>query len=152
MHDIFFTLAALSLGDLLLGDSFSLKINLPVVAALLTVVGYSLNDTIVIFDRIRENMRDARRDANYPELVNHSINQTLSRTLLTSLTTFVVVVILFVFGGEALHSFAFALCVGVLVGTYSSIFVASPALIRLQEQARQRREQVIAEAALAKKS
>ena len=152
VHDIFFTLAALSLGDLLLGDSFSLKINLPVVAALLTVVGYSLNDTIVIFDRIRENMRDARRDANYPELVNHSINQTLSRTLLTSLTTFVVVVILFVFGGEALHSFAFALCVGVLVGTYSSIFVASPALIRLQEQARQRREQVIAEAALAKKS
>ena len=152
VHDICFTLGALALGDFLLGDALSLKINLPVVAALLTVVGYSLNDTIVIFDRIRENLRDARRDADYVELVNKSINQTLSRTILTSLTTFVVVVILLVFGGEALHSFAFALCVGVLIGTYSSIFVASPTLIRLQEAARRRIEKARVETALAKKA
>lgn len=152
VHDICFTLGALALADFLFGDALSLKINLPVVAALLTVVGYSLNDTIVIFDRIRENLRDARRDADYVQLVNQSINQTLSRTILTSLTTFVVVVILLVFGGEALHSFAFALCVGVLIGTYSSIFVASPTLIRLQEAARRRIEKARLETALAKKA
>ena len=152
VHDICFTLGALALADFFIGDLISLKINLPVVAALLTVVGYSLNDTIVIFDRIRENLRDARRDADYVELVNQSINQTLSRTVLTSLTTFVVVTILLIFGGEALHSFAFALCIGVLVGTYSSIFVASPTLIRLQEAARRRIEKARVESALAKKA
>ena len=150
LHDILFTLGALAVGDFLLGDMLSLKINLPVVAALLTVVGYSLNDTIVIFDRIRENLVDARRDVNYPDIVNRSINQTLARTLLTSMTTFLVVAILLTYGGEGLHAFAFALCIGVLVGTYSSIFVASPTLIHLQEKARIRREQVIAEAAIKK--
>ncbi len=148
VHDILFTLGAMAVGDYLLGDMLNLKINLPVVAALLTVVGYSLNDTIVIFDRIRENMVDTRRDANYNDIVNKSINQTLSRTLLTSLTTFLVVLILLIFGGEGLQAFSFALCAGIIVGTYSSIFVASPALVHFQEKARIRREQSLAEAAL----
>ncbi len=148
VHDILFTLGAMAVGDYLLGDMLNLKINLPVVAALLTVVGYSLNDTIVIFDRIRENLVDTRRDANYNDIVNKSINQTLSRTLLTSLTTFLVVVILLIFGGEGLQAFSFALCAGIIVGTYSSIFVASPALVHFQEKARIRREQSLAEAAL----
>lgn len=148
VHDILFTLGAMAVGDYLLGDMLNLKINLPVVAALLTVVGYSLNDTIVIFDRIRENMVDTRRDANYNDIVNKSINQTLSRTLLTSLTTFLVVLILLIFGGEGLQAFSFALCAGIIVGTYSSIFVASPALVHFQEKARMRREQSLAEAAL----
>jgi SecD/SecF fusion protein len=148
VHDILFTLGAMAVGDFLLGDMLHLKINLPVVAALLTVVGYSLNDTIVIFDRIRENMVDIRRDANYNDIVNKSINQTLSRTLLTSLTTFLVVAILLVFGGEGLQAFSFALCAGIIVGTYSSIFVASPTLVHFQEKARMRREQSLAEAAL----
>jgi len=150
VHDILFTLGAIAVGDYLLGDFLSLKINLPVVAALLTVVGYSLNDTIVIFDRIRENLVDTRRDVDYAEVVNKSVNQTLSRTLLTSLTTFLVVLILLVYGGEGLHAFAFALCIGVIVGTYSSIFVASPALVHFQEKARMRREAVIADAAMKK--
>ncbi len=148
VHDILFTLGAMAVGDYLLGDMLNLKINLPVVAALLTVVGYSLNDTIVIFDRIRENLVDTRRDANYNDIVNKSINQTLSRTLLTSLTTFLVVLILLIFGGEGLQAFSFALCAGIIVGTYSSIFVASPALVHFQEKARIRREQSLAEAAL----
>jgi len=148
VHDILFTLGAMAVGDYLLGDMLNLKINLPVVAALLTVVGYSLNDTIVIFDRIRENMVDIRRDANYNDIVNKSINQTLSRTLLTSLTTFLVVSILLIFGGDGLQAFSFALCAGIVVGTYSSIFVASPALVHFQEKARMRREQSLAEAAL----
>jgi SecD/SecF fusion protein len=148
VHDILFTLGAMAVGDYLLGDMLNLKINLPVVAALLTVVGYSLNDTIVIFDRIRENLVDTRRDANYNDIVNKSINQTLSRTLLTSLTTFLVVSILLIFGGDGLQAFSFALCAGIVVGTYSSIFVASPALVHFQEKARMRREQSLAEAAL----
>ncbi len=152
VHDILFTLGAIAVADFFIGDLLSLKINLPVVAALLTVVGYSLNDTIVIFDRIRENLTDARRDVNYVNVVNKSVNQTLSRTILTSLTTFIVVTILLVVGGEALHAFSFALCVGVLVGTYSSIFVASPALIHFQEKARARREQAILEAGLKRTS
>lgn len=148
VHDILFTLGAMAVGDYLLGDMLNLKINLPVVAALLTVVGYSLNDTIVIFDRIRENLVDTRRDANYNDIVNKSINQTLSRTLLTSLTTFLVVLILLIFGGEGLQAFSFALCAGIIVGTYSSIFIASPALVHFQEKARMRHEQSLAEAAL----
>ncbi|MEM7263627.1 MAG: protein translocase subunit SecD, partial [Planctomycetota bacterium] len=149
VHDIAFTLGALAVGDLLFGSFLNLKINLPVVAALLTVVGYSLNDTIVIFDRIRENVGGKKRNVDHEKVVNTSINQTLSRTLLTSVTTFVVVTILLIWGGEALHGFAFALCVGVLVGTYSSIYVASPALINFQERADKRREAVLAEAAAA---
>ncbi len=146
VHDILFTLGAIAVGDYLIGDLLNLKINLPVVAALLTVVGYSLNDTIVIFDRIRENLVGSRRDVDYVSVVNSSVNQTLSRTILTSVTTFIVVLILLLIGGEALHAFSYALCIGVLVGTYSSIFVASPSLVYLQEKARMRREKHIAEA------
>ncbi len=104
------------------------EITLPVVAALLMIIGYSLNDTIVVFDRIRENMRLLRRE-NFARIVDRSINQTLSRTILTSLTTFIVVVSLFILGGEVINDFAFAILIGIVVGTYSSIFVASPILV-----------------------
>jgi SecD/SecF fusion protein len=104
------------------------EISLPVVAALLTIVGYSLNDTIVVFDRIRENLK-TMRGKRYSEIINASINQTLSRTLLTSLTTLVVVLSLYLLGGVVIHDFAFAMLIGVIAGTYSSIFVASPILV-----------------------
>lgn len=119
-HDVLITVGFFSLLDK--------PFNLPIVAALLTIVGYSLNDTIIVFDRIRENMHGQRRE-QFADTVNLSINQTLSRTVLTSGTTLVVVLALFVFGGEVIHDFAFALLVGIIVGTYSSIFVASPLLV-----------------------
>jgi preprotein translocase subunit SecF len=119
-HDVMITVGALSLTD----KEFSL----PVLAALLTIVGYSLNDTIVVYDRIRENMRRMSREA-YDKVVNISINETLSRTILTSGTTLIVIVILFLMGGGVIHDFSFALLVGIIVGTYSSIFVASPLVV-----------------------
>ena len=119
-HDVIITLGLFSL--------FDKEISLTVVAALLTLVGYSMNDTIVIFDRIRENIKIMRRE-NFNALVNGSINQTLSRTVLTSGLTFVTAVALFVFGGQVLNGFSFALVAGIIVGTYSSIFIASPILI-----------------------
>ena len=132
VHDVLITLGVLALSayvapylGFLKVDPF--KIGLPVLAAFLTIIGYSLNDTIVVFDRIREVKGKAPRLTR--EMVNLSINQTLSRTLLTSLTTLIVVVILYFGGGQGIHAFAFALVVGVLVGTYSSVFVASPALL-----------------------
>ncbi|KAA5543172.1 protein translocase subunit SecD [Roseiconus nitratireducens] len=134
IHDVLITLGAIAISyyvadalGFLLIDPF--KISLTVVAALLTIIGYSLNDTIVVFDRIRETKGKAPRLTS--EMINSSINQTLSRTLLTSLTTLIVVLLLYAFGGEGIHAFAFALVVGVLVGTYSSIFVASPILYYL---------------------
>ena len=134
IHDVTIVLGAIAISHYISGslgflgiDSF--KISLEVVAALLTVIGYSLNDTIVVFDRIRE-VRGKRKDIT-AEIINTSISQTLSRTILTSLTTFIVVFILFCFGGDAIHGFAFALTIGVIVGTYSSIFIASPALLWL---------------------
>jgi preprotein translocase subunit SecF len=99
-----------------------------VIAALLTLVGYSMNDTIVVFDRIRENVRVSKRE-NFLDLVNRSINQTLSRTILTSGLTFLAVLSLYLFGGEVINGFAFALVVGVVIGTYSSIAIASPVLV-----------------------
>ncbi|MDD4202504.1 MAG: protein translocase subunit SecD [Candidatus Omnitrophica bacterium] len=120
LHDIGICLGLLSLTGR--------EISTPVIAALLTIVGYSINDTIVVFDRIRED-RKLMRKASYAEIINASINQTLSRTLLTSLTTFAVVIALFLFGGEVINDFAFVLMVGVVVGTYSSIFIASPILL-----------------------
>lgn len=134
LHDVLITLGAIAvsywladaLGFLLI-DPF--KISLTVVAALLTIIGYSLNDTIVVFDRIRETKGKAPRLT--ADMINSSINQTLSRTLLTSLTTLLVVTLLYALGGEGIHAFAFALVVGVVVGTYSSIFVASPILLYL---------------------
>jgi len=111
---------------------FNKEISLTVIAAILTLVGYSMNDTIVVFDRIRENLRLSRREG-LTEVVNRSINQTLSRTVLTSGLTFLTVLALFVFGGEVLHGFSFALVVGILIGTYSSIAVAAPMLVAYQD-------------------
>lgn len=120
IHDVLITIGIFSL----LNKEFDLTI----VAALLTIIGYSLNDTIIVFDRIRENLR-AKISSSLARTINVSINQTLSRTLLTSGTTLVVVVCLFLFGGGVIHDFAFALLVGIVVGTYSSIYVASPILL-----------------------
>jgi len=120
VHDVLITIGVFSV--------FGKEFTLPVVAALLTIIGYSLNDTIVVYDRIRENMRKSPKD-NLAGVVNSSINQTLSRTILTSGTTLFVVLCLFFFGGEVIHDFSFALLVGILVGTYSSIYIASPILL-----------------------
>ena len=107
------------------------EIDLTVIAAILTLIGYSMNDTIVVFDRIRENLAIARRHS-LAEVVNRSINQTLSRTVLTSGLTFLTVLSLYLFGGAALNGFSFALVVGILIGTYSSIAVAAPMLVAYQ--------------------
>ncbi|MGB8028644.1 MAG: protein translocase subunit SecF [Terracidiphilus sp.] len=109
------------------------EISLTVIAAILTLVGYSMNDTIVVFDRIRENLRISRREG-LTDLVNRSINQTLSRTVLTSGLTFLTVLALFIFGGPVLNDFSFALVVGILIGTYSSIAIAAPMLVAWQER------------------
>jgi preprotein translocase subunit SecF len=119
-HDTIITIGLFSL--------FNYQISLTVVAALLTLVGYSMNDTIVVFDRIRENLKLVRRES-LTNVINLSVNQTLSRTILTSGLTFLTAISLFLFGGQVLHSFAFALVVGIIVGTYSSIFIASPILV-----------------------
>ena len=108
------------------------EISLTVIAAILTLVGYSMNDTIVVFDRIRENLRLSRRES-LPDVVNRSINQTLSRTVLTSGLTFLTVLSLYIFGGRVLHGFSFALVVGIVIGTYSSIAVAAPMLVAWQQ-------------------
>lgn len=131
LHDVAVVLGVIAITHYLpnLFGLESFKISLAVVAAVLTVIGYSLNDTIVVFDRIRE-VRGKRQEIT-ADIINTSISQTLSRTLLTSLTTFIVVFILYCFGGDAIHSFAFTLVIGVIVGTYSSIFIASPALLWL---------------------
>jgi preprotein translocase subunit SecF len=106
------------------------EFDLPVLAAVLAVIGYSLNDTIVVYDRIRENFRKMRK-GEAVEIINSSLNQTLSRTLVTSMTTLLVLIALFVFGGEIIHGFALALIVGVVVGTYSSIYVAGSTIIMM---------------------
>jgi preprotein translocase subunit SecF len=119
-HDVLITIGLFSL--------FNREITLSVIAALLTLVGYSMNDTIVVFDRVRENLPSSKR-GNFMDLVNLSINQTLSRTILTSGLTFLAVLSLYLFGGDVIHGFAFAMVVGVLIGTYSSIAIASPILV-----------------------
>ena len=106
---------------------FQVEVNLATIAAFLTIVGYSLNDTIVIYDRIRENLKLERRKTVF-EVINHSVNQSLSRTLNTSITTFIPVIILFLFGGSVLRGFSLALLIGVIVGTYSSMYIANPIL------------------------
>ena len=123
IHDVLITLGVFSL--------LAYEINLSIIAAFLTIVGYSLNDTIVIFDRIRENMKTLKRDSVIA-IVNRSINESLSRTIITSMTTLFVVFTLYLFGGEVIHYFSFALIIGVLVGTYSSIFVASFLVVYMQ--------------------
>jgi preprotein translocase subunit SecF len=120
VHDVTLTLGVFSLLDL--------EISLSIIAAFLTIIGYSLNDTIVVFDRIRENMR-LRRKESYRDVINRSINECLSRTVLTSVTTFMVSFTLWLLGGPVIHDFAFALTFGVVVGTYSSMFIASPILV-----------------------
>ncbi len=120
IHDIIITVGALSL--------FNKEITLTIIAALLTIVGYSINDTIVIYDRIRENMRKGLKK-DLGEVMNISINETLGRTILTSFTVFVVLVILFLMGGDVIHDFAFAMLVGVISGVYSTVYIASPLVL-----------------------
>jgi len=122
-HDIIIALGAISL--------FSIEVNLDILAAVLTLLGYSLNDTIIVFDRIRESVQSSKEDV-LEKLVNESVSKTLSRTTLTSLTTFFVVATLYIFGGEIINGFAFTMLVGIIVGTYSSIFVASSFLVQLK--------------------
>ena len=125
IHDVLITLGVFSLLDY--------EINLSIVAAFLTIVGYSLNDTIVVFDRIRENIpKYLKKTLN--DVVNLSLNETLNRTVITSLTTMMVVVILFVWGGKVINLFAFALIVGIFIGTYSSLFVASPVMVFFEKR------------------
>ena len=123
IHDVTITVGLFSI--------FDKEFTLPIVAALLTIIGYSLNDTIIVFDRIRENLRKYHRES-MATILNKSVNETLSRTLLTSMTTLVVVIALFVLGGGIIHDFSFALLIGVLIGTYSSVYVASPILLAWQ--------------------
>ena len=119
LHDVVIALGVFAI--------FQVEVNLATIAAFLTIVGYSLNDTIVIYDRIRENLKIERRRSIF-EIINHSVNQSLSRTLNTSITTFIPVIILFLFGGSVLRGFSLALLIGVIVGTYSSMYIANPIL------------------------
>jgi len=129
IHDVTITVGIFSI--------FDKEFTLPIIAALLTIIGYSLNDTIIVYDRIRENLRKHHKNPlNF--IINRSVNETLSRTILTSVTTLVVVLALFLLGGGIIHDFAFALIVGVLVGTYSSIYVASPILLAWQARGRKK--------------
>jgi len=125
IHDVTITVGLFSI--------FDKEFTLPIIAALLTIIGYSLNDTIIVFDRIRENLRKHHKK-RLDFILNKSINETLGRTILTSVTTLIVLVTLFVFGGGIIHDFAFAMIIGVLIGTYSSIFVASPILLAWQKR------------------
>lgn len=126
VHDILLTLALISV--------LQLEVALPTVAAVLTIVGYSLNDTIVIFDRIRENLTIAGRRADFMATLNRSINETLPRTVITSATTLVTLLALFLFGGSVIRDFTLIMIVGIVLGTYSSIFVASPALLMIEKR------------------
>lgn len=122
-HDVTIALGAIAL--------FNIEVNLDILAAILTILGYSLNDTIIVFDRIREGVQTSK-ETILEKVVNESVSRTLSRTTLTSLTTFFVVITLFLFGGEIIHGFAFTMLVGVIVGTYSSIFIAASFLVQLK--------------------
>jgi preprotein translocase SecF subunit len=127
MHDILITLGFLA--------AFRVDIALPTVAAILTIVGYSLNDTIVVFDRIRENLgKKGARKLDQIELINRSINETLPRTVLTSVTTLVVLLALLLVGPAVIRDFSLVLILGIVIGTYSSIFVASPALVEIRRR------------------
>jgi len=120
VHDVMITLGVLSL--------FNIDFSLSSIAAILTIAGYSINDSVVIFDRIRENLRKYKK-LELPDLFNLSINNTLSRTIITSLTTLIALICLYIFGGQAIKPFAFAMIIGVMIGTYSSIFIAVPTLL-----------------------
>mgnify|MGYP001473406172 CR=1 len=135
-HDVIITLGVFSAVKGMVG--FSLQIDQTIIAAFLAIVGYSLNDTVVVFDRIRE-YTGLFKSESYDMVVNKSINNTLSRTIITSGTTLFVVTVLFIFGGEVLRGFAFALIIGIVVGTYSSVFVASPLVLELRNRFGKRR-------------
>jgi SecD/SecF fusion protein len=125
-HDILFVLTFFSLlKDVM---PFNMDIDQAIIAALLTVAGYSMNDTVVVFDRIREYLNINKRSAMAPT-INEAINKTLSRTVITSLTIFMVILVLFIFGGQPIKGFAFAMLIGIVIGTYSSIFVATPLVV-----------------------
>ena len=123
IHDVLITMGIFSL--------IGLEVNLSIVAAILTIVGYSMNDTVVIFDRVRENLKK-HIDLKIFDLTNLSINETLSRTIITSVTTLLALLSIFLFGGEILKGFSFAMILGVILGTYSSIFIANPILVNLK--------------------
>ncbi len=131
IHDVLITLGVFSI--------LNFEIDLSIVAAFLTIVGYSLNDTIVVFDRIRENMTKMDKKDTLENVVNKSLNETLSRTVITSLTTLMVVFILYFIGGEVIRYFSFALIIGVMIGTYSSLFVASPVMLDLEIRSKQKK-------------
>jgi preprotein translocase SecF subunit len=121
-HDVIITIGIFSI--------FDIEISAPIIAAVLTIVGYSLNDTIVVYDRIRENIKTSKKSPDeLAGTVNSSINEVLSRTIVTSGTTLIVVLVLYFFGGEVLRTFALALIIGIFIGTYSSIFIASPIVV-----------------------
>lgn len=134
VHDVTLTLGLFSLLSGIV--PFSLQIDQGIIAAFLTIVGYSLNDTVVVFDRVRE-YTNLFKTESFPTIMNKSINATLSRTVVTSITTLIVVTILFIFGSEVLRGFSFALIFGVIIGTYSSIFVASPTVVELNRRLEQ---------------
>jgi len=126
IHDVVITIGIFSV--------LNLDFSLPVLAALLTIIGYSLNDTIIVFDRVRENIKGAKPTDSLLDLFNRSVNETLSRTILTSGLTFIVVLALYFLGGEIIHNFAFAMLVGIVVGTYSSIYIASPIVLLAEKK------------------
>jgi SecD/SecF fusion protein len=127
VHDVLMVISLYAIGGLF---GLNLEIDQVFIAAILTVIGYSINDTVVVFDRIREVFADHKTD-DVKVAINEAINETLSRTVITALTTFIVVLILLIFGGEVLRGFSYALTIGVLFGTYSSIFIASPIVLDL---------------------
>jgi len=133
IHDVLITIGVISITNT--------EFDLTIVAALLTIVGYSINDTIVVYDRIRENLKNMRRES-YATIINKSINETLSRTILTSFTVFMVAVILLLFGGEVIHGFSLAMVVGVVAGTYSSIYIASPIVLFWEERPSKRLSEI----------
>lgn len=120
LHDIVITIGAISL--------FEIDVNIETIAAILTILGYSIHDTIIVFDRVREHIKDSK-ESNFREIINEAVTRTLSRTILTSLTVFFVILTLYIFGGEIMHGFSFPMLVGVVVGTYSSVFVAAQLVI-----------------------
>ena len=144
-HDIMMAVGVAAFTDHFFSGVFPVKINLTEVAAILTIIGFSINDTIVIFDRIRENLQlPGKRKLKFADIVDMSINQTLARTIWTSLTSLLVVVVLLGFGGVAVRGFAFIFCVGIISGTYSTVFIAGPIVIWLHERSVQRREEAAA--------
>jgi SecD/SecF fusion protein len=132
VHDVILVLACFAIFHGIL--PFNMDIDQAFIAAILTVIGYSINDTVIVFDRIRENLKFKKSDVTHTEQINESLNSTLSRTINTSMTTFVVLLVIFLFGGAAIKGFIFALMVGVGVGTYSSLCIATPLLIDLSKK------------------